>query len=66
MNENLSLFEDDYQKYLKRFPVEQVHNGYFSIDKKGHAVDSEVKRGETFSTDISAYDLILKDKGHQI
>ena len=37
LNENLSLFEDDYQKYLKRFPAEQVHNGYFSIDKKGHA-----------------------------
>ena len=62
LNENLSLFEDDYQKYLKRFSVEQVHNGYFSIDKKGHAVNSEVKRGEAFSSDISAYDLILKDK----
>ena len=62
LNENLSLFEDDYQKYLRRFSVEQVHNGYFSIDKKGHAVNSEVKRGESFSSDISAYDLILKDK----
>ena len=62
LNENLSLFEDDYQKYLRRFTAEQVHNGYFSIDKKGHAVNSEVKRGESFSTDISAYDLILKDK----
>jgi len=63
LNEHLSLFEDDYQRYLKRFSVEQVHNGYFSIDKKtGHAVNSEVKRGEAFSSDISAYDLILKDK----
>ena len=63
LNEHLSLFEDDYQRYLKRFRVEQVHNGYFSIDKKtGHAVNSEVKRGEAFSSDISAYDLILKDK----
>ena len=62
LNENLSLFEDDYQRYLKRFTVEKVHNGYFSIDKKGHAVNSEVKRGESFSSDISAYDLILKDK----
>ena len=62
LNENLSLFEDDYQRYLKRFTAEQVHNGYFSIDKKGHAVNSEVKRGEDFSSDISAYDLILKDK----
>ena len=62
LNENLSLFEDDYQRYLKRFSAEQVHNGYFSIDKKGHAVNSEVKRGNDMSDDISAYDLILKDK----
>ncbi len=63
LNENLSLFEDDYQRYLKRFSTELVHNGYFSIDKKtGRAVNSEVKRGEAFSSDISAYDLILKDK----
>ena len=62
LNENLSLFEDNYQKYLKQFSVEQVHNGYFSIDKKGHAVNSDVKRGADTSDDISAYDLILKDK----
>ena len=62
LNENLSLFEDDYQRYLKRFEADQVHNGYFSIDKKGHAIDSVVKRGEDFSSDISAYDLILKNK----
>ena len=62
LNENLSLFEDDYQRYLKRFSAEQVHNGYFSIDKKGHATNSEVKRGSDMSDDISAYDLILKDK----
>ena len=61
-NENLSLFEDDYQRYLKRFTADQVHNGYFSIDKKGHAINSIVKRGENFSSDISAYDLILKNK----
>ena len=63
LNEHISLFEDDYQKYLKRFRVEQVHNGYFSIDKKtGNAINSEVKRGRDISDDISAYDLILKDK----
>lgn len=62
LNENISLFEDDYQKYLRKFSVGQVHNGYFSIDKKGHAINSVVKRGETISSDISAYDLILKDK----
>ena len=36
--------------------------GYFSIDKKGHAIDSKLKRGSEFSDDISAYDLILKNK----
>ena len=30
--------------------------------KKGHAIDSKVKRGSEFSDDISAYDLILKNK----
>ena len=62
LNENLTLFEDDYQRYLRRFSAAQVHNGYFSIDKKGHSIDSEVKRGKDISDDISAYDLILKNK----
>lgn len=62
LNENISLFDDDYQKYLRKFSVEEVHNGYFSIDKKGHAVNSDVKRGKDTSDDISAYDLILKNK----
>ncbi len=62
LNENLSLFEDDYQKYLRRDSVTQVHNGYFSIDKKGHAVNSSTSRGDDTSNDISAYDLILKNK----
>ena len=62
LNENLTLFEDDYQKYLRRFTAAHVHNGYFSIDKKGHSIDSEVKRGKDTSDDISAYDLILKNK----
>ena len=62
LNENLTLFEDDYQRYLRRFTAAQVHNGYFSIDKKGHSIDSEVKRGKDTSDDISAYNLILKNK----
>ena len=62
LNEHLSLFEDDYQRYLKRFPASEVHNGYFSIDKKGHAINSTIARGEDTSNDISAYDLILKNK----
>ena len=62
LNEHLSLFEDDYQRYLIRFSASEVHNGYFSIDKKGHAVNSTIARGEDTSNDISAYDLILKNK----
>ena len=63
LNEHISLFDSEYQRYLREYPVEQVHSGYFSIDKKsGHAINSEVKRGETVSSDISAYDLILKNK----
>ena len=62
LNENLSLFDPEYQKYLLRFSASEVHNGYFSIDKKGRSVNSEVKRGRDTSDDISAYDLILKNK----
>lgn len=54
-----------YQKYLKSTcsDVSAVHKGYFSIDKKtGHSIDSKLKRGSEFSDDISAYDLILKNK----
>lgn len=63
LNENLSLFDDSYQDYLRRFDATQVHRGYFSIDKKtGRSIDSETKRGSDISDDISAYDLILKNK----
>jgi len=63
LNDNLSMFDDAYQQYLRRFEVSQVHRGYFSIDKKtGHSIDSETKRGSDMSDDISAYDLILKNK----
>ena len=62
LNENLLLFDSAYQQYLRRFDVSEIHNGYFSIDKKGRSINSEVKRGKDTSDDISAYDLILKNK----
>ncbi len=64
INERISMLDTPYQKYLrgKCMDVHSVHNGYFSIDKKGHSVNSEIKRGSEFSDDISAYDLILKNK----
>ena len=64
LNEYINLFDTPYQRYLKSSCSDEraVHKGYFSIDKKGHAVDSKLKRGSEFSDDISAYDLILKNK----
>ncbi|MBR6623399.1 MAG: DEAD/DEAH box helicase family protein [Ruminococcus sp.] len=64
LNDNLTMFDTDYQKYLRTTcsDVSKVHRGYFSIDKKGRSVDSSVKRGSDISDDISAYDLILKNK----
>jgi type III restriction enzyme len=52
----------NYGEYLKRDDAHHVHEGYFSIDKKGKSVDPTVKRGSEESDDISAYDLIMKDK----
>ena len=51
-----------YAEYLQRDDAYKVHAGYFSIDKKGKSVDPAVKRGSEDSDDISAYDLIMKDK----
>ena len=52
----------NYIEYLKRDDPHKVHEGYFSIDKKGKSIDPTVKRGSDESDDISAYDLIMKDK----
>ena len=65
LNDYVTLFDTPYQRYLKSTcsDVSAVHRGYFSIDKKtGRSIDSEFKRGSEFSDDISAYDLILKNK----
>lgn len=63
LNEYLTLFNTPYEQYLRDIKVHQTHAGYFSIDKKsGRKIDSSLKRGSDESDDISAYDLILKDK----
>lgn len=62
LNEYLTLYNTPYEQYLRKIDVHETHKGYFSIDKKGHKVDSKVKRGMDVSDDESAYDLILKDK----
>ena len=62
VNKYISVYDTDYDKYLRRFRPYDTHRGYFSIDKKGRSVNSAVKRGSDMSDDISAYDLILKNK----
>lgn len=65
LNDYLSFEDTPYQRYLKSTcsDPKAVHKGYFSIDKKtGKSIDSTLKRGSEFSDDISAYDLILKNK----
>lgn len=54
-------FADDpeYIAYLKKFSASEVHNGYFSRDKKGNYVQLTEKK---MQEDVSAYDLIMKDK----
>jgi type III restriction enzyme len=62
LNERLNLFPTEYQKYLTEIEPSKTHKGYFSIDKKGRAINSRVKSGSEYSDDISAYDLIMNNK----
>ena len=62
LNEAQDMFDPEYMEYLKGIDVKDTHTGYFSIDKKNRAINSKVKRGSDISDDISAYDLILKNK----
>jgi len=58
-----NLFETDYNDYLHRFAVDEIHKGYFSIDKKGKFVNSKENKNEGgISNDVSAYELIMKKK----
>lgn len=59
-----TLNDSAYRRYLQdpRNAVENIHQGYFSMDKKGHMVDPKTERGSDNSNDESAYDLIMKDK----
>ena len=63
LSEMLPSFTDEaYLRYLSdpRNAASKVHQGYFSMDKKGKAVESKEKRqGEN---EERAFDLIMKDK----
>lgn len=58
----LSIGEDEYIKYLQSISAERTHAGYFSVDGKGKMINSKVGRKETTSDDVSAYELIMKNK----
>ena len=61
-NLQLSVGEDEYIKYLNRIKASKTHAGYFSVDGKGKMINSKVGRKESTSDDVSAYDLIMKNK----
>ena len=57
------LGDNEYIRYLKGIQANQTHAGYFSIDKKSnHFIDGKIDKKEQSSTDIDAYDLIMKNK----
>lgn len=63
LSEYRSIVDENYLKYLDSFDTGKIHAGYFSIDKKGHAVDPSINdKKEYLSFDEDAYDLIMKDK----
>ncbi len=56
-------FEELFEKYKPKdypFTASQVHNGYFSMDKKGKLKDS--KENRSTKDDNDTYSLIMKDK----
>jgi len=61
-NMQIRMGEEEYLEYLQAIPAGKTHAGYFSIDKKGRMIDSKLKRKETTTDDVDAYDLIMKNK----
>lgn len=63
INNEFDIWDEEYNEYLRRFTPQEVHRGYFSIDKKTkRVVDGKIEKKTGLSDDISAYDLILKNK----
>ncbi len=58
----LAIGDDEYLRCLQSIPAAKTHAGYFSVDGKGKMVNSKVGRKETTSDDVSAYELIMKNK----
>lgn len=56
------LFDEDYNKYLDKYSAEQVHNGYFSIDKRKTTESRFVDTSGETQLDTGTYELIMKKK----
>ncbi|MRJ06054.1 MAG: type III restriction endonuclease subunit R [Epsilonproteobacteria bacterium] len=54
----LPKFQELYEKIYKNLPIDQIHDGYFSVDKKGKLKDTS---GKT-KADESTYGKIMKNK----
>ena len=61
-NLKLSQSESDYIKYLDSIETSKTHAGYFSVDGKGRMINGKVGKKEKISDDVSAYELIMKNK----
>jgi len=63
-------FEEEYKEIIKRdrykeldtFNIEDIHNGYFSIDKSGKKKGQYKDTNGTTKDDDDTYQLIMKDK----
>jgi type III restriction enzyme len=54
----LPRYQELYQQVYKNLPIDQIHGGYFSIDKKGRLKDTTGKS----KADESTYEKIMKNK----
>ena len=52
----------EYFDYLKRDDADDVHSGYFSVDKKTHRFKNSKEGDRQDSDDESTYELIMRDK----
>lgn len=62
LNDHIELLPSAYQSYLQGITAQETHEGYFSRDSRGRLTNSSVRRGNQFSEDITAYNLIMKEK----
>ena len=56
-----TLTDGEYTRFLSdpRNAADNIHDGYFSIDKKGNRIDSKAKEGDN---EERGFDLIMRDK----